>query len=448
MQITDSQNRLINKAKIYIEKLKRKEINLASSTYCYLICWGESLGYYKLRLWNYGYKELFNLIKIFFKNLYLISRYSSFGLFNFKEEKKYSKLIVSWCYNKDFSEDGTFNDRYFNINSKKTPNTLWLLVSIDNKIPEYIDNNLCILKRTNNSVNILYLFKNILKLIVEKKFSLVKIFHELSFHSFLSKLIIKKIEKDFSKLNLDTVLMPYEAQPFQHLLYCYFKEKNQNIKTIGYLHNMLSPLPTEYFFRTGSPDQLIVHGENQSKVLVKHLLWPKERILFSQSFGFSKKNEENICNVYLPYQMKNFSLAVKQFLNFVKNSPKNSYKKLEVKIHPNNLNSSRYQDLKKKIEIILSQFQDRFCDTGYNEKISVVFGFSSLIMQCLERGNKVVQVSSYPILEVFGNDDNLWEDLEVEKINENVFSYQLKKKSKYINYSNKDEYFKEHFSGF
>ena len=50
MKITDSQNQLINKAKIYIEKLKRKKINLASSTYCYLICWGESLGYYKLRL--------------------------------------------------------------------------------------------------------------------------------------------------------------------------------------------------------------------------------------------------------------------------------------------------------------------------------------------------------------------------------------------------------------
>ena len=211
---------------------------------------------------------------------------------------------------------------------------------------------------------------------------------------------------------------------------------------------MLSPLPTEYFYRTGSPDQLIIHGQNQSKVLVKHLSWPKERILLSKSFGFYTKKKEDICNVYLPYEMKNFNLATKQFLNFLKNSSRNSYKKLKVKIHPNNVNSSRYQTLKKEIELILNQFKDRFCDKHYNEKISVIFGFSSLIIQSLEKGNKVIQVSSYPALEVFGNDNDLWEDLHVEQINENVFCYDLKKKSKYINYSDNKEYFKEYFSGY
>ena len=448
MQITQIQSKLINKAKNYILELEKKEINLANSTYCYLTCWGESLGYSKLRLWNNGYGEFFNLIKIFFKNLYLISCYSTFDLFNFKKEKDYSKLIVSWCYNKDFNDDGSFNDRYFSINSKQTPNTLWLLISIDNKIPKYIDNNLCILKRTNSSINILYLFKQILNLVIEKRFSLRKIFHELSFHSFISKLIIKKIEKNFKEFNFDTILMPYEAQPFQHVLFHYYKQKKQNIKTIGYLHNMLSPLPTEYFYRTGSPDQLIIHGQNQSKVLIKHLSWPKERILLLKSFGFSTKKKEDMCNVFLPYQMQNFNLATKQFLNFLKNSSRNSYKKLKVKIHPNNVNSSWCQTLKKEIELILNQFKDRFCDNHYNEKISVVFGFSSLIIQSLEKGNKVIQVSSYPALEVFGNDDDLWEDLHVEQINENVFCYDLKKKSKYINYSDNKEYFKEYFSGY
>ena len=63
-------------------------------------------------------------------------------------------------------------------------------------------------------------------------FSLRKIFHELSFHSFLSKLIIKKIDKNFEEFNFDTILMPYEAQPFQHVLFHYYKQKKQNIKTM------------------------------------------------------------------------------------------------------------------------------------------------------------------------------------------------------------------------
>ena len=70
----------------------------------------------------------------------------------------YEKIIVTWAFKKNFLSNGTFNDRYFNVNSKDLKKTHWFVIYMDDQLPKQIDNNITILKtKTDRSFNILRL---------------------------------------------------------------------------------------------------------------------------------------------------------------------------------------------------------------------------------------------------------------------------------------------------
>ena len=112
----------------------------------------------------------------------------------------------------------------------------------------------------------------------------------------------------------------------------FFKKKKLTIKTQGYIHNVITAVPTEYFFRSGSPDELLIHGESQSEILTRYLEWPKNRIKLIKSFMTPLKKDEYFQYIYLPFQIENFNSVFILFENLIINSTKNHFKNLKVKI--------------------------------------------------------------------------------------------------------------------
>ena len=52
-------------------------------------------------------------------------------------------------------------------------------------------------------------------------------------------------------------------------------------------------------------------------------------------------------------------------------------------------------------------------------------GVSGAMVESLESGFKVIQISDDPILDIYSK--NLWPTLVRERLHENIFSYRLKK---------------------
>ena len=91
------------------------------------------------------------MIKIFCKDIISISGLYNYYLINkLDENKRYNKIIVSWGVKNGFLSDGSYNDRYFKINSRNMNGTLWFLIYVDEVLPEKIDNNILIFKKSKS----------------------------------------------------------------------------------------------------------------------------------------------------------------------------------------------------------------------------------------------------------------------------------------------------------
>ena len=99
---------------------------------------------------------------------------------------------------------------------------------------------------TKTSLNIFpilkLIYKNLFKLIENPKYFLFSI----SNYNYFSIIFLKRIKKFLNK-NVDIILMPYEAQPFQNQLIKFISEKYKKIKTIGYVHTPPMALPANFF---------------------------------------------------------------------------------------------------------------------------------------------------------------------------------------------------------
>ena len=111
---------------------------------------------------NFIYKYFFLL-----KNFFAASRVVDFNLINKENIKNYDTIVLTWGRYNNFSKKGDFIDPYFNENSKKYKNILWFIISLDNKLPLNINNNIVVFVNQNSGlINI----KNTIKLIFKKIF--------------------------------------------------------------------------------------------------------------------------------------------------------------------------------------------------------------------------------------------------------------------------------------
>ena len=435
MNIGDKQIELIDRAKRYLEKLKSSNINISMSSLCYFATWAETPGCARLKLRHNGAFFLFKYCYLLLKNILAIASHAKYVEFGNQKKLENAKILIfSWAFKNSFQPDGSYHDKYFNENSKNLPNSYWLLISTDSYVPANLNNNLKVLKQEKRffKYNFFSFFKILITTFFECKFSPKKILHYLSFYTYLAKQVSSVVKKELKKNNFDTIIMPYEGQPFQQMVFSEAKKLNEKILTIGYIHSMLTPFPGEHIYRPGSPDKLYVHGSSQIEILKSKLNWPENKLFLINSLRFQMNDKKSLSNkIFLPRIILDKKILVNAFRDLVINSPTASFTKLDVRNHPAMFNSKKHLSLKIEIENIMKIYKDRFSNVLLDSKISIFFGVTAATFEALEKGNEVIQICSDPVFESLN--EKIWPNLKIELLNDFAFRYNLVTRGKYIN---------------
>ena len=198
--------------------------------------------------------------------------------------------------------------------SKSFKNTHWVIVSMDDYVPNNLSNNITIIKKEKSLFKFrLFLFLKIFfSSILIYKFSLKKFFHYFCFHSHFAKILSSIIKEEVKKNDYKIILLPYEAQPFQNNIFAEVKKINNKIKTVGYNSSLLTPLPSEFVHRSGAPDFLLVHGESQVDIFTSILNWPTSKMILIESLRFRHENKDNLLEnkIFIPRAIHNKDIYI------------------------------------------------------------------------------------------------------------------------------------------
>jgi len=440
MSLGDNQIRLIDFVKKYYTNLKSTNIDMALSSLCYFATWAETPGLAKLKFWQNGWFSLPKFIIIILKNVLSISSHASYEEF-YKQHplKDYDTLVVTWASKHNFQRDGSYHDTYFNENSRDLPKSYWLLISMDGYVPSNLDDNLKILikKKGIFKFNLFVFFKILIKLLFQHKFSARKLFHYFSFYSHFARMMSFRVKKELIKNNYKVILLPYESQPFQHTIFLDAKKINQQIKTVGYLHSLLTPFPIDFVYRSGAPDILYVHGESQIEILRSKLNWPNNKLFLIDSLRYRDDSNFSSNKIFLPHVIMKKKKLIIEFEKLLINSPLNNFNDLYVANHPLKLNSKIHLSMKSEIEEIMKIYQNRFSKNSLNNNTSIFFGVTAAIFEALEKGNKAIHICAEPLFET--HSEKIWPNLKVNQLGKYTFQYNLIRLGKYIRFGNKEK---------
>ena len=437
MIFEDKQIEIIKNAKSYLEKVKKAGIDTSLSSFCYFSSWSQTPGYAKLKLKSSGWSFAISYFNILFKNILSIAAHSDFAQIENKNSiKDYKMVILSWSYKENFHSDGSFQDKYFNESSKNIESSYWILVSMDGYVPLNLNDNIKIIKRKKGifKYNFYFLIKLLILTIIECKFSLRKIYHYFFFPSYFAKLITKIVIKDIKESKAKLFLLPYEAQPFQNKIFFEVKKISSEIESVGYLHS-LTPLTSELIYRSGAPDSLLIPGENQIKMLKSNLNWPEERLILVDSLRIQNNANQLSRKIFVPMVIDDANIFLKEFTKLLINAPKNNFPILSIKNHPTSLKSKKHIYFVKKLEKIMNMYKDRFSENATNKNISIVFGVTAAILECLQKKISVIHVCSDPLFQSYNS--KIWPNFIVKKLSKLVFSYNLSVEGKTVSFGEK-----------
>ncbi len=418
---------ILEKAKQYLQRQEHfGSIYDVANLGNHLSSWATgTLGYVKLKC-LYENKSLYKqLFSVYVRNIICLGYQKKFG---FEQGCKFfnkKHVIVSWCYKDDFLKDGSFQCRYFNYNSRKLSDVLWVLMSLDDFVPDTKDTNIIIFSKEQAKQfsvatfvnNLLFCLKNHIPCaigsIVSKKFA----------DAFIEQICIQSLEK---------LLLPYEAQPWQHVLCLTVKKQNKNVEIIGDLHSCLPPFPSDYIKRYGAPNKVLVHGQGQKNIMVNMLGWNKEEIEVIPSRRFTKNIDKHLVNkILLPYSFGQSEFILKM-LQILFKCYGNMLPRLEIRNHPVQANSSKHNDLIQDIIKLQSKCYTYSDYPSGDDKVSVVVGASSVIIECLAHGIKVFQIVEHPVFDLYS--DLIWTDLKVQHVHQNIVVYSFQEVASYVEF--------------
>ena len=367
-------------------------------------------------------------------------KYINYSCFYNSKIPFYNKIFVTWALDGNFKSDGSLEDRYLNVNSKKLKDTLWFVIFVGKKVPKKINKNIVLFSANSNiSMNL----KSLLNFLIRKLHFIFKspyyFLNSISNHNFFADIFLKEISTLFNK-NLKLIYMPFEGQPFQNKLISNIKKYNKNIKTLGYIHSSPLALPTNFIYKKNAcPQKIIINGKDQFFCFNRFLGWKKSYLKIDNSFRFLKnKNKVDKNIIYLPIQIKNVDSVISCLKRLV-NLKKIDIKKYNIKNHPaaysskiNNKLIDHINILKKEKNIQKNKKQDN---------LLIFIGSSGAIIESLERGAKVVQISESEIFDTYSN--KLYPSLSIKKISQNIYEYKLKKKNQLIIFGSKKKNLKK-----
>ena len=330
------------------------------------------------------------------------------------------------------------------MKAKDNKDTLWIVIAADvqMKIPKFYDNNVIIIKNKSGKISkflfyaFLIIFKSVLEIIINKQNKLnSRYLKGCKFDEKLKDYITHILEV----YKIKQILLPYECQPFQNFLFNEIHKKNSKIATIGYIHSVLPPFPTDFIKREGSPKFLLVHGKDQKKILVKRLGWKSKEVFEKKSLRYKKHTKVNFSNkIFLHMSFENDKLILDSFENYLRLSNDLSLPNLEIRNHPVMKTSRKHLLLIEKIQQLIKKYEKKFSKKRV-KKVSIFISATAAIIEALERGIDVIHIFAHPIYE--SHNSKIWNNLKVTFISENVFRYELKKYRKYIYFGNKNKNF-------
>ena len=416
------------KARKYLKKFNSFKFNSEKNNIFYLSPFYNSSGLFKLReLSNsnlFKNEGFFAILKDILFSTYYSNNYCHHKLKHFS----FSRIIISWGKKSDFSKDGVFNDKYFNISSKyKNSSYLWYLIYIDNQLPKKITHNVIIFQPIKYKLfNPIVLIKNFL---INLNFFFLShdyLLTSLTSQAFLSKLTIK----NFLNLNLSKVKIvniPYEGQPFQNELIRVIKGINPNAKIIGYMHAPPLPVPANLIKKSFSPDKIIVNGSDQKKLFKKYLGWKKEKIIIKPSSRFRYNGNLKKNFIYLPVNIKQLN-NIKKILIILHNKKMINLKNFKIKKHPSSIGEHHAENLITDFKTIKKQLK---INKNIKFKNPLIFvGSTGGIIEALEKNLSVIHLSEEPIFDLYS--EEIWPNISSIQIYKNVYIYKLKKRGQML----------------
>ena len=253
----------------------------------------------------------------------------------------------------------------------------------------------------------------------------------ISNHNFFANIFLNEI-KSLIRPKVKLILIAYEGQTFQNGLIRFISKKFKNIRTVGYVHSPPMAVPSNFVFKESSPDKIILSGIDQIYCFTKYLGWKKSKIIFLPSFRFNKLNLGVNSKIYLPLSISNKERVFKS-LKILHEKKYFNLKKAEIKSHPASVNTKNKNKFIKELKKIINSLSTYPASIFKNNTL-VFLGVSGAIVDSLESGFKVIQISDDPILDIYSK--NLWPTLVRERLHENIFSYRLKKKQNLIKLGN------------
>ncbi len=423
-----NQLKILKKALFYLNK---KENNYSDSSLNYLDSLEPTPGYGLVKYWNEGIKKIPAFFFLILKNL-VISFYEYKFIKIYKSNNyNYKNIIISWSRFNNFLKDGSYNDPYFNTNSKINNKCIWFLIHMDQKIPKKISNNIIIIKKELGKLNyrkFIFFFLNIKNLII----NINQIIHKQSHQTNVAHSIFNEFKLLLNK-NVKKIIMPYEGQPFQNLIVEQSEKFNKNIKTIGFVHNFPPPLPTNLIYRNGSPSKIIVCGIDQKFCLKKYLRWPQKKIYVNKSSRFIKINKKMSEKIFLPGYIDSINFIINNLNKIKLIYPNLNIKNFKIQNHPQKLKSPVHINLLKKIKKTLENQSQKY--NTKNEKISIFVGSTGAIIEALERDcSKVIQITEESVMQIYGG--ILYPNINIKILDNNIYEYSLKKRGKLISFGN------------
>ena len=392
--------------------------------------YAKNIGFFFIHFFSKKKLNFFTSIKIILKDIFYSSYYKDMKIHMPKKMiNKYSSIIVTWGFKKNFLKNGSFQDQILMSNSSEIKNNLWFVIYMDSNLPKKFQNNIVILTPfIKKKINIIFFIKNIfINLFCYKFISIVynlQLFSSFAiFADNANKLFIRFLNKD-----LNLIFMPYEGQPFQNLFYLSAKKFSKKIKTAGYSHSPPESFPVQSIKKNGSPEILIANGNDQVFCHKKYLGWNDTKIINLPSIRFKTHNNKIKNKIFLPYTISNQKDVLKN-LKYLSSEKFIDIKKFKVQAHPLTKNSSDIKQFMKKIKKI-SQNKINF----RNSNLSIFIGASGAVAEYLERGIEAIHIGDNPSTDFYTS--KLYPNLRVKKIKQNIYKYSLVKKGNLLKLGN------------
>ena len=414
MDFSNSFEKLINYIDSYNFKTKKKFSALFFCTFT------NCIGFEILKFWLTK-KNYVSLLKKFFSDIYTSISMNEYEISYDKNKiDKYDKVIITWGETSNLNNN-QFQDKYFNVSSSETQNTLWIIIMSNYKSNiENIKNTVFFFEK---KISILKKIYNFLSISLKKKFKF-NFFIDSSFFtqpSFFSIHILEKI-KPFFNNELRLTLMPYENQPFQSLIINYLKKNFLLNRTIGYIHSFPS-FPSHFLKSENSPNNIILNSNDQKFAFKKYLKWGDDQIeVLPSTRFFENKTSLKENYIYLPIDFTSSDEIISNFKKLVKIERNINFSKFKIRNHPAANKSKKHLKLINDLNAIIEKEDDNHLNSC--DKTAVFIGSTGAIIEALKHNFKVIHITENSFFDLYHS--FIWPSIDLNFINEKIVKYKIK----------------------